>query len=226
MKTTMEEFAPLGDKLPKAFWLNLINSLIAWVMTESFTPRKFFGGNDKMPVVAAQELASAFEGSCSPQTFSLCGTKFISAANMDPKWITITRKLLNESAKETLDTSDRLLAECLSKRVHNVLHRAVSVAWTSGMHEQLVEIFKRAQEFYRLVYSQQSPLQVVMPKVTENIEFAPETMEIVNGGLDDENELRGRPVEVIVFPALCKMSASSGTTVSVTLVKFSHENKC
>ena len=86
------------------------------------------------------------------------------------------------------------------------------------MHNQLAEIFKRAQEFYRLLYSQQSQLKLVMPKAIVNGEpypFMPESMEEVNGVLDDETELRGTPIEITVFPAVCKTPASSDATVSI-----------
>lgn len=59
----MQYYAPMAAKLPKAFWLNIINSLIAQIMTENFNPGNFFGETGKLPVVSAKELVAAANGS-------------------------------------------------------------------------------------------------------------------------------------------------------------------
>jgi hypothetical protein len=147
---------------------------------------------------------------------------------VEPKWLTTTRKLLVENAKEAIATSDRLLAESLSKMVRSELHYAVSLDWTPEVHEKLTEVFKSAQEFYRLIYSQQSQLHVIMPmaKLDGKAQpFVPEKMEIVNGGIEDETALAGSPIEISVFPAVYKMGASSSTSVSTILVHLKCEQQ-
>lgn len=86
------------------------------------------------------------------------------------------------------------------------------------MTEKLVNIFERAQEFYRLLCNQQSHFKITMAHAEtnhEHMQFIPEEMEIVNGGVGDEPALAGRPVEVSVFPAVYKVGGSSSDNVSV-----------
>lgn len=130
----------------------------------------------------------------------------------DPKWFIDTRKLLAEHAKEALDASDDLLARSLAKCVRSELHYAVEKDWTTEMDQQLAAIFKRAQEFYRLLYSQPSQFQVKLAKAKVDGKarpFRPEEMEIVNGGMDDEATVEGSAIEISVFPAVFKVVGAS-----------------
>ena len=56
----MLHHVPLAKELPIGFWLNSINSFIAQVMVQSFTPRYFFGVSEEPKIVAARELALTF----------------------------------------------------------------------------------------------------------------------------------------------------------------------
>ena len=224
----MQDYAPSASKLPREFWLNLVTSLIAQTMIDSFDPGNFFGLTSKRPVASAKELTTAFEGLCLSTNRSQTATNLDLAANVDAKWVTATRKLLVENAKEALEMSDRGLAETLSKMVRSELHYAVSLEWTKEIHERLTDIFKRGQEFYRLIYTQQSHLRIIMPMAKLDGQaqpFVPEEMEVVNGGMEDETALAGSPIEISVFPAVYKMGASASTSVSILLVRSRCEQR-
>ena len=148
--------------------------------------------------------------------------------NVDPKWLGDTRKLLNEHAKQALHASDDLLAKDTAKCVRSELHYAVSKDWTTAMDEQLAEIFKRAQDFYRLLYGQQSQFLFRLPKARADgtaRPFRPEKMEIVNGGMDDETALSGSPIEISVFPGLIKMAGAGVRGASTVFPRQTSTNQ-
>lgn len=125
--------------------------------------------------------------------------------------------MLEEHSKEDLETSDQLSAQNQAKCVRSELRYAVALEWTTEMDKKLTEIFKRAQAFYRLVYCQQSQLEIIMLKAKVEGKakgFHPEKMEVVNGMMDDEDALSGSPIEISVFPAVFKLGSSSSTSVS------------
>lgn len=212
----MYDYAPSAEKLPKQLWLNFLQSLISQVMVDSFKPENFFGLAGKTPILGAKELATTFGGMESPRNLQPGGADLTTRIDMDPKWATLTRKLLSENAQEGLTHSDAHLADSLANRVRDELHSAVPIEWTSDMRDKLVAIFERAQEFYRLVYSQQSNLSVCLMKAMENgtvFVFQPDLMEAVNGGPDDEAALKEAELEIMVFPGVYKMDGEAHTGV-------------
>ena len=222
-KQNMQHFAPLASQSPKSAWLNIINSLIAQIMVDSFKPRNFFGVTNKIPVVGAKEIITAFGGRFRLSGAPRCEADFTLTANTDSKWALATRKLLNDKAKAVLDMSDQQLAQNLAKRVFQDLQPAVSVECTPKMQEKLVEIFKRAQEFYRLVYGQQSQLKMVLPMAGGRggpRTFVPDMMEVVNGGMDDEDALAGTPIEIAVSPGMFKAGGPCWVDVSIAFFAF------
>ena len=50
-------------ELPKAFWLNIVISIIAQVMSSRFIPENHFGNSERLPISAATQLAAKFKGS-------------------------------------------------------------------------------------------------------------------------------------------------------------------
>jgi hypothetical protein len=127
-------------------------------------------------------------------------------------WFITTRKLLTENAKDASRDADHQLAGNLVNLICSVLQDTVSVEWTHSMRVTLSDILDRAQDFYRLVYSQKPQLKVMMPMAVAHgdpVKFDPKQMEIVNGALEDDTALAGCAVEISVFPAVHKVGSSS-----------------
>lgn len=144
---------------------------------------------------------------------------------MDPKWLIATRKLLSEKAGGALQAADRQCAEAQCGMLHDNLHRAIAIEWSPAVCQRLIEIFIRAQDFYRLMCSQQSQLQTNMlhAVINDRIQvFNPGDMEAVNVSTEDESEVAGKLVEVSVFPMVLKRgevrpkAAILSWTISIT----------
>jgi hypothetical protein len=69
-KLVLRGYAPRAEVLPKAFWLNIVNSVIAQVMISKFKPESYFGQGQAPPVAAAAELAKTFGGVFVPKSGS------------------------------------------------------------------------------------------------------------------------------------------------------------
>lgn len=126
---------------------------------------------------------------------------------MDLKWLIATRKLLSEKAGGALQAADRQCAEAQCDMLRDNLYRAIAIEWTPEVCQRLIEIFMRAQDFYRLMCSQQSQLQITMLQAVANGRiqlFTPGNMEAMNVFTEDEAEVVGKQVEVSVFPVVYK----------------------
>lgn len=84
------------------------------------------------------------------------------------------------------------------------------------MNQQLVGIFLRGQELYRLLCCQQSQLIIHLPSAVKNHRvkaFEPSCMQDVNGIVEDSTG--GARVEICVFPAIFKKTDPDGDSVCV-----------
>ena len=130
----------------------------------------------------------------------------------------MTRKLLEETKHDALDESDKQLVHEQVRSVYSILRNAVSTEWTSQVRSDLAKIFRDAQEFYRIVYMQQSHIEVAMPYAIGGdgapVAFDPKRMEAVDAE-EDESALAGKPVEVTVFPAVYKIEETCNVSVSI-----------
>ena len=127
--------------------------------------------------------------------------------------------MLDAEAGQVLQIAERQFISGQCDDFYRILHRAVSIEWTPAVMNKLAVVFERAFEFYRIVLSQESQLQITLLQAMRNGQseaFYPEDMEVLNGGMDDEGALFGRPIVVSVFPAVYKKASSSNTSVSIS----------
>ena len=190
----------------------MVITMVAWVMTNSFTPEYYFGSAKEQLINAAAMLASNLKGilvfQCVYRTVTKQRTVKPTLEGKD--WVIATRKMLHTTAYQALHHADRQLAQELHDDIKYALNRAMPVEWTLEVHQELTNIFVEAREFYRLLYSQNAQFCILMqPAVINGVSqnFDANTMEVVNA-FDDDNVEFDRPIELSVFPGIYKLGVA------------------
>lgn len=100
--------------------------------------------------------------------------------------------------------------------------KAMQVEWSEVKHRQLAKILGTGMELFRLLQQQQALFFIQMPLVSidgQAQDIQPEWEEDVDG-LEDEETLAGRLIEISVFPGFYKSCDERGESVSRAQDKF------
>ncbi|RMY78568.1 hypothetical protein D0864_09257 [Hortaea werneckii] len=165
-------------------------SLFSQIMICLFEPEHFFGIPPEAPGTAAKELAARMRAADTPNTKA---------------WLGLTRKMLLEIDLKADMDADEMLAEMAVKHTVEMLSAAIAINWAAEkptMHK----IFPSVIGLYRNLHCCKAIFKLRMISCHSSQRpsiFAMTTIEAVTSD-ENEDSLTSRPIELSVFPGICK----------------------
>lgn len=122
-------------------------------------------------------------------------------------WLEATRNLLCLGDPGAVSHSDDKLVQHMATEVGNTIARPMHIEWTEKSQKEMSKIFASGLDLFRLLHRQPATFFVTMAPAFEEDKaqpFMPNTMEHVENLMDPE-ALRGREIEISVFPLVHKI---------------------
>jgi hypothetical protein len=213
----MDEHIPYAHSLPKKYWINIAISVISKTLTEYAGTKFHFGMSDTSSIRAAGELGCLLKRKSSmPLLHESCLKRDTVAQGVDRKqWLQATTALIGQVDPEALSEAQvRFIAKMVQDVEHSIA-KAMHVNWNPTVEQELAKVFSMGLDLFRVLHRQQAAFYVQMASAMKGGKqrpFNPETMQDVDN-LEDASVLRGRPVEISVFPLLYKEGDERGEMV-------------
>ncbi|KAK5737793.1 hypothetical protein LTR17_006441 [Elasticomyces elasticus] len=193
--------------VPKSLAPYIIATLVAKTLMASFEPEHYFGFSPDPRISAVAEVAA--------------GTKYTDTTDVKA-WLEATRKLLQSMDSEKLQKADDILIERATSEVIRVLTPALPNGCLAGAEKTLRKISATAFELFRVLHHSKAQFRFFLPLVdpdTGTDRFNPEQMQ-AEATEEDDGALDGRPIQVSVFPAVCKFGDEMGNNQSEMTVIY------
>ena len=163
-------------------------SILCKTLCEAFKAHYYFGASTASPVQGAISLAKALRPEREYET---------------RQWFDVVLKLIDKKDGKVLPQAEQALLHEMVSNVESDFGSALSVSWTDEMKEKLGMIFKQAVDLFRILHCQDARYVVDMAPAKGWTFSAAQMEELVD--LEEEPAaLKGRGIEVSVFPAVYK----------------------